>query len=280
MTLSPGNNNQSQQPEATTVQAPVQSQNYNLLANFTRWYLDTYYAPPPSIDEIAINKFMIEQMDRLGRTFDKYVEISCEATVHHAVPFAPRVKDIIMSDFRDEARAETALWQSGSPDAFCWDHYVEMSLRHEGIEPTPEAIAARTTEIREKIEAIVPCDVLGAPIVKVPLTPDTVVGMFFVAGEVGENLDGWKGVMKNVCDSIPPGGHVFISALRDMSEYVVHRPDGSESTYPCACLHERDFEELLPQLGFTGAVVKGLEIPNPDVGLKGVIMVSATKTNS
>lgn len=199
------------------------------------------------------------------------------------ISFAPRVKKLFSTDFRDEARAESLKWATGASDAFRWDHYVAMALKHEEIDPTEQNVGLRIAQMRQKIERIDTCNVLGTPIVdtsKIPLTPDTITGMFFVSGEVGENINGWERVMKNVCDSIAPGGHLFMSALRGMQEYVVHQPDGSDKTYPCAELYGHHFRGLLPRLGFSNPVVEEFEIPNPDVGLKGIIMVSATKLSA
>jgi hypothetical protein len=255
----------------------IQSEDYNADRDFTNWYHQTFYAPPPTIDEVRINQFLVAELKRLGRRFDQYVEISCEATVHHAVPMVPWVDRIVLSDFRDAAREVATQWRDNAPGAFCWDHYTEMSLRHEGTEASPAGVAERTAELRRKIVDIVPCDVLALPFVTVPLTASSLFGMFFVAGEVGENLDGWHRVMELVTGSIPRGAHFFITALRGMAEYTVHRPDGSDKKYPCAELCEEHFREVLPDLGFEDVRVEGLQIPNPDIGLDGVIMVSARK---
>jgi hypothetical protein len=199
------------------------------------------------------------------------------------ISVTPWVSKLYSTDFRKEAREEAQRWLSADPDAFSWDHYVAMALANEGRDNSEVTVAHRVAEMRRKISSIEVCNVLSSPIVdvsKIPLTPDTITGMFFVSGEVGETIDGWKKVMKNVCDSIPPGGHLFISALRGMTEYVVHRPDGTTDTYKCAELYGDHFRELLPMLGFPDPVVEELEIENPDVGLPGIIMVSATKVSA
>lgn len=199
------------------------------------------------------------------------------------ISIAPWVTRLYATDYRQEAREETHRWATGASDAFSWNHYIAMALGNEGIEPTDANIASRIAEMRRKIESIDTCNVLRSPIVntsRVPLTPHAITGMFFVSGEVGETLDGWKAVMKNVCDSIAPGGHLFISALRGMTEYEVKRPDGPPDVYRCAELYGDHFRELLPMLGLPNPVVEDLIIKDPDVGIPGIVMVSATKVSA
>jgi preprotein translocase subunit SecD len=117
------------------------------------------------------------------------------------MPFTPQVKELFSTDYRPEAQAEARKWAAGTPDAFSWDHYVKMALKNEGIKPTEAAIAGRISEMRAKIALIDSCDVLKNPIVdtsKIPLTSNTITGVFFVAGEVGKTIEGWEGVMKNI----------------------------------------------------------------------------------
>lgn len=278
--MSPQQFDNGRRPNVDTPQ--TQSQDYNALPNFTRFYLDTYYRVAPTIDEVAINQFIIKELRGLDRRFDNCVEISGEGGIHHLIPIAPWVNRLHSTDFREEAREETRKWALGTTDAFSWDHYVAMSLRHEGLDPSEDAVEDRVAEIRNKIERIEGCNVLNRPIVdldKIPFTPTTLTVMFFVSGEVGETVEGWKKVMENFCGSIAPGGHVIITALRGMREYAVHRPDGTTDTYPCAELYGDHFRKLLPTLGFPNPTVEELEIAEPDVGLKGIIMISATKSN-
>ena len=211
---------------------------YEKYDSFTQCYLSTYYCVPPTIDEIAINKFVNAQLRRLGRRWKSYIEISPEGGVHHMIPFVPWVEDLVSADFREDARLETRRWLSGAPEAFSWDHYISMALVHERIEPTEVAVRARRDEMRSKLKAVVPCDVTERPIVDpaaVEVSSESLLGMFFVAGEVGETVEGWQLVMRNVCDSVPVGGHVFMSALRGMTQYEVRQPDGTVARLSCAC---------------------------------------------
>jgi hypothetical protein len=65
-----------------------------------------------------------------------------------------------------------------------------------------------------------------------------------------------------------------------MPEYQVIDEKGGYQTFKCAELYGDHYRTLLPKLGFANPVVEELEIPNPDVGLSGIIMVSATKTDT
>ena len=253
---------------------------YNDIPSFARPYLETYYACAPSEDEREISKFMLGELKRLGRQFDLYVEIGCGGTLHHSVPMVPYVRSIVLTDYLEDARREAQLWASGDPNTFSWDHYIAKSLEHEGFTVNDASIAGRRTELRTKIRSIIPCDVRSIPIVDLPLTKDTLFGMFFVSAEVGGDLPGWTDVMRCVCATIPVGGHLFISALRGMSEYVLLDPSGNEfRRIRCAPVDETHFADLLPKLGFSNPTVKAHLIENPDVHIPGVVMVSATKSH-
>jgi hypothetical protein len=110
---------------------------------------------------------------------------------------------------------------------------------------------------------------------------NSVWGMFFVAAEVGGDLEGWAEVMRCVAETIPRGGHLFMSALRGMSEYVLKSADGSDFRHiKCAAVDESHYMDLLPKLGFANPSVKAHLIANPDVHIPGVVMVSATKSGA
>ncbi len=253
---------------------------YNDIPSFARPYLDTYYSCAPSEDEREISLFMLSELNRMQRQFDSYVEIGCGGTLHHSVPMVPWVRTIVLTDYLEDARREAQLWVDNVENCFSWDHYIAKSLEHQGILVSNESIATRRRELRSKIRSIIPCDVRAVPVVDLPVSSNTLFGMFFVSAEVGGDLAGWADVMRCVSATIPVGGHLFISALRGMSEYVLLDPKGSEfRRIRCAPVDESHFEELLPKLGFANPNVKAHLIENPDVHIPGVVMVSATKTS-
>jgi hypothetical protein len=254
---------------------------YKQIPSFARPYLDTYYSCNPSEDEREISKFMIEELRRLSRKFDQYIELGCGGTLHHSIPIAPWVDSIVLTDYLHDAREEVELWRTAHPSAFSWDHYISKSLEHEGVATDSHAIAERRNQIQSKIISIESCDVRRMPAVSCEFGCNSVWGMFFVAAEVGGDLEGWAEVMRCVAETIPRGGHLFMSALRGMSEYVLKSADGSDFRHiKCAAVDESHYMDLLPKLGFANPSVKAHLIANPDVHIPGVVMVSATKSGA
>lgn len=254
---------------------------YQQIQTFARPYLDTYYSCPPSEDEREISKFMIAELRRLGRKFDHYIELGCGGTLHHSIPITPWVDSIVLTDYLPDAREEVELWRDAKPNSFSWDHYIAKSLEHEGGATDTHSLAERRDEMRRKIAVVQSCDVRRNPAVHGTFGHGSLWGMFFVAAEVGGDLKGWAEVMRCVAGTIPEGGHLFMSALRGMSEYVLKSPDGSDFRHiTCAAVDESHYLEILPKLGFKNPTVKAHLIAKPDVHIPGVVMVSATKTGT
>ncbi len=254
---------------------------YHQIQSFARPYLDTYYACSPSEDEREISKFMIGELRRIGRKFEHYVEIGCGGTLHHSIPMTPWVNSIVLTDYLADARHEVDLWRTSASSAFSWDHYIRKCLEHEGLTANDDYVLERRQQTQDKIVRVESCDVRRTPVVDGEFSSDSLWGMFFVAAEVGGDLDGWAEVMRCVAETIPVGGHLFMSALRGMSEYVLKSPNSEDfRRITCAAVDESHYLELLPKLGFANPTVKAHLIANPDVHIPGVVMVSATKSEA
>jgi hypothetical protein len=255
--------------------------------DFTEGYLDTYYSGPASIDETHINKFLNQNLKKWERKFDNYVELSAEGTIHHMASIAAFVDKIISTDFLPSARRATERWIVRHQKMHDWSKYIAMALENEGLSTDEVSIARRMALIRSKLlnddgtTNIFPVDIRSSPVVdptRVTIGRNSLVGIFFVAGEVGGDIPGWKKYMNNVASTMPAGSKFVGSALRGMPTYEVHKSNPSRTeTFPCAELYGSHYLEYLPEIGFGDVQVTELEIPNPDVGLSGIIAFSAEK---
>jgi hypothetical protein len=256
-------------------------QEYGDCTDFTAKYLAQYYGPPAKEDETVINQFIVEELQRIDKQFDQYVEIGCGPTIHHAVPFARHAQAIHMTEYLPDNRGAVEKWFTNAPDAFKWEHYIEMSLRAEGIAVNPYQIARREQLMREKIATIDHCDVRKNPVLSIRpgLTPKSVVGCFYVTEEVGTSIEDWQQIMTNIASTLPIGCRLFMSALKGMKEYVMEKnPDGTPAaTLPCAPVEGHHFTDLLPRLGFGDIRIKEHTIAVPDCDVNGLIVVSAQK---
>lgn len=244
---------------------------------FALSYLRTYYMPPPTADEVAVIRFLVEEFKKSTPT-GKFIEIGCGPTIHHILPFVPHVSEIHMADYLDENLEQVRIWLAGSPDAHSWDHHTELTLELEGGDSGPKKIDERNSLTRKKVTNLMLCDLKSATPKQVEEQYD-VVGCFYCAEEVGVNDAEWRKVVGRVAAYLRPGGTLFMSALAGMNSYNVTHIDGTTVEYPCANVSESSVRSCLAELGFLSdsQTIETLDIEHPDCGLTGTIIFSAVK---
>ena len=244
---------------------------------FARAYLHTYYSGAPPIDEQVVSRFLVREAKRLrGGTF---VEIGCGPTIHHALPLVAHVDAVHFLDYLAENQHEIELWRRGAPTAHDWRPFTRMSLIDAGVEPTPTAVAAHEALLRARIARVGACNLL-APTPAADVGAFAAVGCFYCAEEVGISKAAWAQVMARVAAYVRPGGTLFVAALAGMDAYRVEDALGRTTELPCANITADDVRALLPRLGFPAfsACIEQHDIPHPDVGVTGTILVAAEKT--
>jgi NNMT/PNMT/TEMT family len=248
------------------------------VANFPRDYLATYYCQPPTTDEQMVLAFLAEHFPKI-ESQPCAIEIGCGPTVHHVLPLAPYVSAIHMADYLPENLDEVRRWRDREPDAHQWEEYTALTLDLEGRPKGPADIERRERDVRRKMTRFLVCDLKS----DVPLgTPRqyAAVCSFYCGENIGITRDEWLKVMQRLANLTQPGGFLFLSALRETTYYVVRSSDGSSQRLPSAYLTERNFAEVLPQLGFAihDMVIDSRGLTGQeDEGVNGVILVAARK---
>jgi hypothetical protein len=251
---------------------------FNVVSNFSRNYLSTYYCQPVTIDEQAVLSFLVRQYPKITSQ-PCAIEVGCGPTVHHVLPLTPFVSEIHMADYLPDSLELVRLWRENTPDAHRWDHYTALTLSLEGRPNTNAEIERREAETRRKISRLLRCDLKSdAPLGTPQQYP--VVGSFYCAENIGVTKDEWMRVMRRLAGLTASGGYLFLSALRNTHFYVVKSADGTPNRLPCASLTEQDFRELLPALGFDSrqTVIESRQLTGQEnEGVNGVILVAALK---
>lgn len=244
---------------------------------FAAAYLDTYYRQPPTADETAVSKFLVREFARRPPS-GRFIELGCGPTLHHVFPFVPHVSEVHLADYLDDNLEAVRTWLSGSEGAHDWSQYTALTLRHEGREDSPAAMAARERLAREKITAVLTCDL------KSPTPPERrgrydAVGCFYCTEEIGIDLEAWRAVLANAAAYLKPGGTLYMACLAGMSHYSVHDASGTEFAYPCANLAEADVAAALVALGFPAhtTTLETSAIDHPDCGVTAALVVAAVK---
>ncbi len=242
--------------------------------SFASTYMETFYRnKPPTNDERAVLTFLAAHLHRIVGT-PVVLEVGCGPTVHHAMSFATRAAEIHMADYLPENLEEVRKWRDDEPGAYNWIAYADLVLQLQARFSGQHDTAALEAISREKMRALLPCDlrrhhILGAA------TTYPVVTAFYCTEEVGISLSRWEEVMANLGRVVAPGGHLFMACLRETDFYLV-----GDTRYPCACISESDVQRVLPRLGFDMAntVVEAAQVDGQDAeGVVGVIMVAAQK---
>lgn len=242
---------------------------------FAASYLDTYYRQPPTADETAVSLFLMRELARRAPS-GRFIELGCGPTLHHVFPFAPHVREVHLADYLEDNLEQVRIWKAASPHAHDWSQYAAMTLRHEGREDSPEAVAERERLAREKITAILHCDLKGEAPAERRGQYDG-VGCFYCTEEIGITLSEWRRVLANAAAYLRPGGTLYMACLAGMDHYTVRDATGTEFAYPCANLQQRDVASALADLGFPPhtTIVETTEIDHPDCGVTAALVVAA-----
>jgi hypothetical protein len=243
-------------------------------SSFAERYLKTFYTGrAPTNDERVVFRFLADQVKRLeGQPV--LLEVGCGPTVHHALPIAPYVSEIHMADYLEENLEEVRKWRDGAPGAGTWSQYAELAQLLDAGASSPETVHHLERLTREKLRQLLLCDLRDECILGAPAEYQAVTA-FYCTEEVGITKTRWEEVMGNLARLVAPGGHLFLSCLRDTDFYVV---DGS--AYPCARISEADVRRVLPELGFepSSSVVESASVDGQeDEGVFGVVLVAARK---
>jgi hypothetical protein len=244
-------------------------------SSFAEKYLKTFYRDrAPTSDERVVFQFLAEHVHRIHDD-PVLLEVGCGPTVHHILPFTPYVSRIHMADYLDENLEQVRQWRDNHPAAGNWSQYAELALGLD-VAAARAQVADLEQSARCKLGELWRCDLRNRWVLGTPAQYQ-VVTAFYCTEEVGITTARWEEVMENLTRLVAPGGHLFLSCLRDTDFYMV---DGTE--YPCARISEADVRRVLPRFGFAAeeSVVESVNVKGQeDQGVVGVVLAVARKAS-
>lgn len=252
--------------------------------NFPRDYLLTFYSGGPTPDEHAVFDFLVRHYPKIGMP-RRMIELGCGPAIHHALPVVPFVSEIHMADYLDENLSHVRAWRDRGSAAHDWRAFTRLTLTLEGRPAGEDDVAFREGELRGKITALLRCDlrhdsVLGHG------AQYPVVGCFYCTEVVGctdvasASKEEWRQVLRRVAGLVAPGGHLFLSAIKESRSYSLYSSYGRPRRLPTTFLTEQDFHDTLPSLGFDmrETVIESRDFTGQEAeGLHGVILVAGRK---
>jgi hypothetical protein len=252
--------------------------------DFSRDYLFTFYSHGPTPDEEAVFDFLVCHYPKI-QSQRCMIELGCGPAIHHALPAVPFVAEIHMADYLEQNLEHIQAWKEGRSDACNWHGFTALSLKLEGRPFDEQAIVLRERQLRKKITSLLRCDLRqDSPLGHHIQYP--VVGCFYCTEVVGctdvtsASKKEWQRVMGRVSDLVAPGGHLFLSAVKESWFYALYSPDGKTRRLPVTFLTEQDFRDTLPALDFDmrETIVESRDFTGQEEeGLHGVILVAARK---
>lgn len=209
-------------------------------------YLRTYYETPHIAEDEVVNLSALADLlkTRGGQVFRRVLEVGCGPTVHHAIPLAPHVGEVHLSDCLEGNLEEVRKWLAGGPDAHDWGVYLRGVLKLEGRDTTPGAVHRRAEQVRARVTALKVCDLLQEDPLGDGESYDLVT-CFYTAECAAPSRQEWEQVMMRLAGLVRPGGVLFQAAMRNCDHYAV-----GDGTIPAVPVNEADFADVLPRCGF------------------------------
>jgi len=249
------------------------------IMSFEKWnpkdYLKQYYNTKGiAEDEMYILKFCIEFFKSGAYHFSESLEIGSGPTIHHAIPLAPYVDDIYLSDFLDSNLNEVRKWINSDSGHHNWFPYLKGTLEIEGKKATNLEVKERADLLREKVKDLLYCDIFRSH----PLSMNKkfpLVTSFYCADSATHSKEAWLLAMQNVLNIVAPDGWFIMSALEKAKNYKV-----GDLEFPSAHISNFDVEKVLKNSGFKpdSIVVKAIPISAwKNEGFDGIIIARAQK---
>ena len=90
------------------------------------------------------------------------LDIGSGPTIAHSISVAPYASKIVLAEYAPQNRAALTAWLENQKDAYDWLPYFKTIVTElEGKEEVE--VERRVTAVREKVEAVVPCDITKDP---------------------------------------------------------------------------------------------------------------------
>lgn len=212
----------------------------NFSAHFSpRDYLKEYFSAWDIEDEFTMS-FLHRIYEGLEPQ-ETMVEIGGGPIIHQLISARRKVESIIFAEYLARNRFEVKTWKQNHKAAFDWDPYFEYIAR---LEKTDEPVADMKRSLRQKIRAIIPCDILRPPVL--PAIPDSqfdLVSVHFCPESITSDESEFVAGMSRIVSLAKPNGLFVMSFLKESEIYAV----GSKnfSAYP---LTEKKLLETLSAL--------------------------------
>lgn len=198
-----------------------------------REYLQECFSEPDDEYRFGI-QFLLNTLHKLPR--DLFVlEFGAGPALHSVAALAPYAREIHFSDYVPASLLEVQQWLDDTPNAYNWHPFIKIILEKEGINPTPQLIAKRESEMRRKVTRLMRCDAFEqAPLGHNAAHYDLVLAPH-CTDVAASTVEEWMQVMENITTLVKPGGWLLVSITTGATLNTVGR-----QVFSCVNLSDQD----------------------------------------
>ena len=123
-------------------------------------YLKTYYSEESSL-RLSMLRYSHEAFKSLPDGLS-YLDFGCGPSLHLTITAATKASEIVLCDYSESNRKTLRRWLDKEPDAYNWSSYfsyVVQELEGKG----PEEVEKRQDLVRQRVKAVVHCDITQDP---------------------------------------------------------------------------------------------------------------------
>lgn len=253
-------------------------------------YLDEYYRTIAH-DTRALLQFIVAAL-RDVPAGARVLDFGGGPTLYTAIAAAGRAAEIHLSDYSPANRAAVLAWLAAHPAAFDWRDFTAAVLELEGAPADAGGVAAREALVRERLTAVLACDVTASPPLSIvaetvpsrrpttqraaPLNSDRydVICTNLCLEAVARDAAEWGRFLMNIAPLLRPGGRLIMTTVRRGTAYPV-----GARLFPVAYLDEHDVRAALAAAGFSPHLAALAIVPSdhPVHPYDGLILTSAVK---
>ncbi len=208
-----------------------------------RVYLEENFNGLDDEDEFAY-QFICSALRPLGSQMLIH-EFGGGPALYSVAALAAKAREIHFSDAVEASLAEVKKWIRAEPGGFDWKPYIRLSLEHEGLDATPEAVLSREADMRRLLTRLMICDAQSAQ----PLGPGALqydlVAAHHCTDVAATNREEWFQVLRNVTTLVRPGGYLMLSITTGTKHYTV-----GKKVFRCADLQKSDLIQGYLQAGY------------------------------
>lgn len=193
-------------------------------------YLDSRFSSENGklIDRIQPLYFQLQSFhdfySEYGSTLDpnsaRLLEFGGGPVIYQAISAVPYVKEVVFADYTDGCRKEINLWLTGDPAAHNWTPFFrEVVSGYEGKEEM-EAATEREEQLRQRIVAVVPCNIHADTTIDPELGKFDVISTSYCLESVNSTLAQYEDAFRKLGQLVKDGGYIVTLISLEMSWYT------------------------------------------------------------